>query len=87
MHPLMMGLLETYVQAIVKTINISKTTKQQRMSALQPFPEEDILAVFDPHSTVECCDKTTSQILLMMFSLLYQNALLENMRTLGEYRK
>ncbi|XP_066936944.1 integrator complex subunit 2-like isoform X1 [Clytia hemisphaerica] len=81
-HPLMMGLLETYVLAIVKTMNISKTTKQQRMSALQPFPEEDILAVFDPHSTVECCDKMTSQILLMMFSLLYQNALLDNMRTL-----
>jgi len=83
-HPLMMSLLETYVQATVTSINISKTTKHQRMNSLHPFNEDEILPIFQEGGAVECYDRTTSQILLMMYCLLYQNALLENMKTLGK---
>lgn len=80
----MMELIETYVNSIVNAINVSKT-KQQRIIALTPFPEEDILAVFkDPSSpgVMECCDRTSSQMLLLMYSLVYQHELLAKMKTL-----
>lgn len=80
-HPLMIELIETYVQAIVNTINISKT-KHQKLGALDPFSEEDMLAVFQKDSRIECYDYKTSQVLLMMFCLMYQRGLLENMKTL-----
>ena len=88
-HPLMMSLLETYVQAIVTSINISKTTKHQRMNSLHPFNEDEILSIFQEGGgggggQIECYDRTTSQILLMMYCLLYQNTLLENMKSLSK---
>lgn len=98
-HPLLMEVLKVYVHAVVNTINVSKMAKQQKMSALDPFDEENVLAVFSTTNddscvggssagtshpaTINYCDKMTTQILLMMFCLMYQNALLENMRTIG----
>ena len=45
-HPLLMHVLKAYVHAIVNTINVSKLAKQQKMSALDPFDEEQVMAVF-----------------------------------------
>lgn len=80
-HPLLLPLIETYIHSIITPLNISRT-KQQRMNALQPFSEERLFAVFRDKS-VACCDSETTKLLLMLYALMYQNALLGNMKTLG----
>lgn len=79
-HPLLLPLIETYIHSIITPLNISRT-KQQRMNALQPFSEERLFAVFRDKS-VACCDSETTKLLLMLYALMYQNALLGNMKTL-----
>lgn len=80
LHPLMIPLIEIYINSIINPLNISKT-KHQHMSALQPFSEEKLLAVFT--GTIDCYDILTTKLLLMLYVLMYQDSLLSSMKTLA----
>ncbi|XP_012557511.2 integrator complex subunit 2 isoform X1 [Hydra vulgaris] len=82
-HPLMLPLIETFVHSIINTVGVGKSSKRQTNS-LEEFDEEKILGVFS--GFYKCVDITTTQILLMLYCLIYQDSLLGNMKTLVNSR-
>jgi len=83
LHPSLVPLIEAFVHSIIQPIQVGKTGKHHKTVNLDRFSEESILKVFRKGSAdVNLACETTTQLLLLFYTLLYQSCLLANMANL-----
>ena len=83
-HPLIPPLIEAFVNSII--VPSAKTDRTN-----EPITEKEIRAVFEEEEPMEAegkgqRSKFTAQILMMYYTLLYQDTLLNNMKQIGEWK-
>ncbi len=80
----MVPLIDAFVHSIISPIQVGKTGKQQKSANLDRFSEQQVIRVFkDDSGDLELSCKTTTQLLMLLYALSYQDYLLANMATLG----
>lgn len=83
LHPVMVPLIDAFVQSIIQPVQIGKTGKHHKSVNLDRFSEESVFRLFRKGAadvTLTC--ETTSQLLMLFYALLYQSCLLSNMSNL-----
>ncbi|XP_065055164.1 LOW QUALITY PROTEIN: integrator complex subunit 2-like [Rhopilema esculentum] len=83
LHPLMVPLIEAFVHAIIQPIQIGKTGKHHKTANLDRFSEESLFNIFaKDRSDLSLTCETSSFLLMLFYTMLYQDCLLTNMATL-----